>query len=92
MLVDLLHLLKRRAVVHGVDERKGLSVADVQLPHAGKLLRAGSVQDLHDARPHAVDVGVVSVVILDGRVVGRREDARYYPQRQSALPDASRAQ
>ena len=89
LLEDVLCLFKRRSVVDGIDQREGLAVCDVKLPHGGELFGAGGVQNLHNAGAYSVHVRVVPVVVFDSGVVGRREDARDYSQRERALSHSS---
>lgn len=89
---ELLHgpdVLEGLVVGQTVDHHEPLPVLDVQIPHAGELLRACGVQDFQHAGG-VVHLDLLTVEILDGRVVFFHEATRHKLNRQCTFANPTR--
>ena len=84
-----LDVLKGLVIGQAVANDEPLPVLDVEVPHRGKLLCSGRVQDLEDAG-RAVDLDLLPVKVFDGRIVLLHEVTRNELNRQSRFADTAR--
>lgn len=74
-----------------IDNNEALAVFDVEVAHTGELLRAGGVQDLENAR-RVINLDLLPVEILNGRIVFLHETSWHELYRQSTFAHPARSQ
>ncbi|OXU27011.1 hypothetical protein TSAR_013628 [Trichomalopsis sarcophagae] len=90
---QLLHgfdVLEGLVVRQTVDHHEALAIFNVEVSHAGKLLRASCVEDLQDTR-RVVHLDLLPVEVLDCRVVLLHEAAGHKLHCQGTLAHTARA-
>jgi len=68
LITDVLQIRESGLGDDAVDEDEALAVLHVEVTHSGELLSAGSIENLEEVLD-AVDLNVLSVTVLNGRVV-----------------------
>lgn len=90
-VLHLFDILEGLVVGEAVDDDEALPVLDVEVAHAGKLLRAGGVEDLQHAR-RVIHFDLLAIKVLYRRVVLLHEATRHKLHRQRTLPNPTRAE